>query len=64
MAYYYGGISVKHFCATEKVIRFVTNQPYKSRTEPIFKGYGLFNVNDMFLLNKKNIHKLFHNSIY
>ena len=48
----------------EKAIRVVTNNTYKSHTEPIFKEYGLLNVNDMFLLNKlKFLHKLFHNNL-
>ena len=48
----------------KKAIRVVTNNTYKSHTEPIFKGYGLLNVNDMFLLNKlKLLHKLFHNNL-
>ena len=48
----------------KKAIRVVTNNTYKSHTEPIFKEYGLLNVNDMFLLNKlKFLHKLFHNNL-
>ena len=29
----------------KKAIRVVTNDTYKSHTEPIFKEYGLLNVN-------------------
>ena len=48
----------------KKAIRVVTNNTYKSHTEPIFKEYGLLNVNDMFLLNKlKFLHKLYHNNL-
>ena len=59
-----GGTSAGHFRAPEKDIRVVTNNTYKSHTEPIFKEYGLLNVNDMFLLNKlKFLHKLYHNNL-
>ena len=48
----------------KKAIRVVTNNTYKSHTEPISKEYGLLNVNDMFLLNKlKFLHKLYHNNL-
>ena len=50
----------------KKAIRVVTNYTYrsKSHTEPIFKEYGLLNVNDMSLLNKlKFLHKLYHNNL-
>ena len=48
----------------KKAIRVVTNNTYKSHTEPTFKEYGLLNVNEMFLLNKlKFLHKLFHNNL-
>ena len=48
----------------KKAIRVVTNNTYKSHTKPIFKEYGLLNVNDMFLLNKlKFLHKLYHNNL-
>ena len=51
-------------CSRKKAIRVVTNNTYKSHTEPIFKEYGLLNVNDMFLLNKlKFLHKLYHNNL-
>ena len=43
----------------KKAISVVTNNTYKSHTEPICKEYGLLNVNDMFLLNKlKFLHNL------
>ena len=60
-----GGTSARHFRAPEKShIRVVTNNTYKSHTEPIFKEYDLLNVNDMFLLNKlKFLHKLCHNNL-
>ena len=52
------------FVLHKKAIRVVTNNTYKSHTEPIFKEYGLLNVNDMFLLNKlKFLHKLYHNNL-
>ena len=48
----------------KKAIRVVTNNTYKSHTEPISKEYGLLNVDDMFLLNKlKFLHKLYHNNL-
>ena len=48
----------------KKAIRVVTNNTNKSHTQPIFKEYGVLNVNDMFLLNKlKFLHKLYHNNL-
>ena len=60
-----GGTPARHFCDPEKNnIRVVTDNTYKSHTEPLFKEYGLLNVNDMFLLNKlKFLHKLFRNNL-
>ena len=48
----------------KKTIRVVTNNTFKSHTEPIFKEYSLLYVNDMFLLNKLNfLYKLYHNNL-
>ena len=60
-----GGVHLQDISVLQKkAIRVVTNNTYKSHTEPIFKEYGLLNVNDMFLLNKlKLLHKLFHNNL-
>ena len=59
------GVHLQDISVLQKTaIRVVTNNTYKSHTEPIFKEYGLLNVNDMFLLNKlKFLHKLFHNNL-
>ena len=54
------GISVLQ----KKTIRVVTDNTYKSHTEPIFKRIWIIKCNDMFLLNKlKFLHKLFHNNL-
>ena len=59
------GYTCKTFlCSRKKAMRVVTNNTYKLHTAPIFKEYGLLNVNDMFLLNKlKFLHKLFHTNL-
>ena len=59
------GVHLQDISVLQKnAIRVVTNNTYKSHTEPIFKEHGLLNVNDMFLLNKlKFLHKLFHNNL-
>ena len=47
------GVHLQNICVLQKnAIRFVANNTYKLHTEPIFKEYGLLNVNDMFHLNK------------
>ena len=44
-----GSTPARHFYAPEKAIRVVTNNTYKSQTQPIFKEYGLLNVNDNYV---------------
>ena len=39
------------FLLQKKAIRLVMHNTYNSHTEPIFKGNGLLNLVDMFLLN-------------
>ena len=65
MAFCYGGVHLQDNSVLQKrAIRVMTNNTYKSHTEPIIKEYGLLNVNDMFILNKlKLLHKLYHNNL-
>ena len=59
------GVNLKEiFLLQKKAIQLVTHNFYTSHTEPIFKGNGLLNLADMFLLNTlKFLHKIFHNNL-
>ena len=65
MAFCYKEVHLQAIFVLQKsAIHIVTNNTYKSHTEPIFKENGLLNFFDMFLLNKLTIlHKIFYNNL-